>query len=313
MENKAHALAAGIFTLVLAAAIALTVWWMSGQRDNTQEYILVTQASVTGLNTQALVRYRGIRAGKVLDIGVDPQDPRNILVRVAVDAGMPVTPDTVATLKFQGLTGLAYIQMEDPGVSRERLRSEGGVPPRIALSGSAFDDVAESALEAMREIRSIAERVNRVLSDANIEKLQSTLANLDSAADGLNAALAEVPAVVKGLERVVSEENVRRLDRTLANLEQVSREAAPLAGEARELLSSMQGLARRLDSLAGEARGELTQGTLPRLDNLLDDLSANSRQLGRLLAQLEESPNMLIFGRREQRRPGPGEAGFSAQ
>ena len=40
------------------------------------------QGSVSGLNTQAQVRFRGIRAGKVQDIELDPKDPRNILITI---------------------------------------------------------------------------------------------------------------------------------------------------------------------------------------------------------------------------------------
>jgi phospholipid/cholesterol/gamma-HCH transport system substrate-binding protein len=53
----------------------------------------------------------------------------------------------------------------------------------------------------------------------------------------------------------------------------------------------------------------VVQTTLPRLNQLLDELGANSRQMARLLDQIEQSPNMLLFGRGAA-RPGPGEPGF---
>ncbi|MEW5890775.1 MAG: MlaD family protein [Pseudomonadota bacterium] len=309
MENRAHALAAGIFTIVLALAAAFAIWWLSGKREEMREYVLVTRSSVTGLNVQAQVRYRGIRSGKVLDIGLDPDDPRNILVRVAVDADMPVTAATVAKLKYQGLTGLAYIQLEDEGDSREPLRGRDGQPPRIVLKGSAFDDIVEATLATMREVKKIAERADRILDEANVERVASALANIESASQRLDASLKETPEAVAALRRALNDENLKRLERTLANLEKASRDAGPLTAEARRLIASLDGLAQRLDGVAGEASGELVQGTLPKLNVLLEDLAANSRQLGKLLEELEGSPNMLIFGR-SGRQPGPGEAGF---
>ena len=91
----------------------------------------------------------------------------------------------------------------------------------------------------------------------------------------------------------------------MANLEKASGEAGPL-------IASLQGVSKKLDALLAESGGEITQTTLPRLNVLLQELSVNSRQMSRLLDQIEESPNMLIFGR-EARRPGPGEAGFAAK
>lgn len=65
MESRAHALAAGIFTLLLGLATALVMFWFSGKREAANEYVLVTKGNVSGLNTQAQVRFRGMRAGKV--------------------------------------------------------------------------------------------------------------------------------------------------------------------------------------------------------------------------------------------------------
>jgi phospholipid/cholesterol/gamma-HCH transport system substrate-binding protein len=309
MENRAHALAAGIFIILLALAAAAAIWWLSGKREEMREYVLVTSGNVTGLNVQAQVRYRGIRSGKVLAIGLDPNDPGNILVRIALDADMPVTSATVAKLKYQGLTGLAYIQLEDEGDGRQPLRSRDGQPPRIVLRGSAFDDIAEATLETMREVRKIAERAGRIVTEANVERVASVLAHMESASQRMDAALKETLEVVEAMRRALSDDNLKRLERTLANLEQASRDAKPLAAEARRLIASLDGLARRLDGMAEEASGELVHETLPRLNGLLQDLATNSRQLGQLLEQLEESPNMLIFGR-SGRQPGPGEAGF---
>jgi len=122
----------------------------------------------------------------------------------------------------------------------------------------------------------------------------------------------DLPQVMASLRQMLNDENMKRFGNTLANLEKVSGEAAPLAADLRQLVANLQGVTKKIDALAGEAGGELAQTTLPRLNVLLQELSVNSRQMSRLLDQIEDSPNMLIFGR-EARRPGPGEAGFSAR
>jgi phospholipid/cholesterol/gamma-HCH transport system substrate-binding protein len=74
MENRAHALAAGIFTILLGIAAAIAIWWLGQSDDATTSYLLETRRNVTGLNVQAQVRYRGIRAGKVESIEPDQKD-----------------------------------------------------------------------------------------------------------------------------------------------------------------------------------------------------------------------------------------------
>lgn len=311
MESRAHALAAGIFTLLLVLACVLAVIWLSDKREATREYVLVTTKNVTGLNTQAQVRFRGIRAGKVQDIELDPKDPRNILITIGIDADLPMTRGTTARLNYQGVTGLASVLLEDKGENPEPLTSADGEPPRIALQANFMDDLGENAMALMTQMRQVAERTGVLLSDQNVKRISRTLANIEDASSGLSGSMKELPQVVASLRKALNEENLKRLGNVLANLEKVSGEATPLASDLRSLVATLQGVGRKLDALSGEAGGEITQNTLPRLNVLLQELSVNSSQMTRLLDQIEESPNMLIFGR-EARRPGPGEAGFAA-
>src|SRR6478735_8778159 len=106
MENKAHAFAAGLFvTLLVALALGLAAWLTrdTGVRD---PYEIVTRETVTGLQAQAPVRYRGVDVGKVSQIGFDPKSPGTVLVSLEIDRAAPITTDTYATLSFQGVTGL---------------------------------------------------------------------------------------------------------------------------------------------------------------------------------------------------------------
>ncbi len=305
MENRAHALAAGIFTLLLGLAIAATVFWFSGKREATNEYILVTKGNISGLNTQAQVRFRGIRAGKVQDIELDPKDPRSILISISVAADLPITRGTTARLHHQGVTGLASILLEDKGDKPEPLTSADGEPPRIALLPGFMDTLSDNAAELMKQMHLVAERTTVLLSEQNVKRIGQTLANVETATAGLSGSMQDLPQLMASLKKALSDDNLKRLNATLANMEKASGEAAPL-------IANLQGVAKKLDVLLGESGGEIAQTTLPRLNALLQELAVNSRQMTRLLDQLEESPSMLVFGRGAP-RPGPGEAGFPVQ
>jgi len=304
MESRAHALAAGVFTLLLGLACALAVFWFSGKREATSEYILVSKGNVSGLNTQAQVRFRGIRAGKVQDIELDPKDPRNILITISVNADLPVTKGTTAKLNYQGVTGLASVLLEDKGENLEPLTGTDDELPRIALQPNFMDSLGENASALMAQMRQVADRTNALLSEQNVKRIGQTLANVETATTGLSGSMKDLPQVMASLKQALSEENMKRLSATMANMEKASGEVAPL-------IANLHGVSKKLDAWLGETGGEITQTTLPRLNVLLQELSVNSRQMSRLLDQIEESPKMLIFGR-EARRPGPGEAGFVA-
>ena len=115
MENRSHAIAAGLFAIFLGVGVVVALWWFSDKREPTRDVLLVSSGSVNGLNPQATVRYRGIVAGKVAAIGLDPANPRELLVTARIRADLPITRGTRARLATQGVTGLAFIALDDAG------------------------------------------------------------------------------------------------------------------------------------------------------------------------------------------------------
>ena len=312
MEDRAHAIAAGLFTLLLTLGAMGGVWWFSGKRVDTRELLLVSERTVSGLASQAQVRFRGIRSGKVDRITIDPKDPRLILVNVIVEEWLPITTATTAEIKMQGVTGLAFVELSDNGRDGKPLPEREGEVPRIPLRPSTFDTAGDQLAATLEQVKELAKRANALLSPDNIESIGDTLANLESASAEAGKALKQLPVAVTELRRFTSPDNAERFARLVANLESAGREAGPLLNETRALVANMQAVGKRLDELGAEVGGRVSGEALPGLNELLRDLSNNSRQLSRLLVQLEHSPQELL-ARRPAATPGPGEAGFSAE
>lgn len=305
MENRAHALAAGLFTLLLGVAAALGLLWLGQSKEHVDYYLLETRGNVTGLNLQAQVRYRGIRAGKVEAIGLDERDPQLIVVRISLDADYRLTRGSTAQLNSQGITGLSYVQLEDEGRQPEPLTAADGQLPRIKLQPSLMETLGDKAVDLADKAGQVASRLALLLDEKNLKNLSRSADNLAAASEGLR----ELPQVMASLREVLSARNLQRLAGILAQLEKTSGEAAPLTAELRETVKTMNGLAGRLDRLAAETGGELAATTLPRANALLQEVASNSRQISRLLESLEHNPQSLVFGAAPA-RPGPGEPGF---
>ena len=109
MESRSYALLTGLFTILLGIALAATFVWFRGDTRTYSSYLVVSKFPVNGLNRQAAVRFRGVEIGRVDDISLDPHDPKTILIRIAVEQGVPITRGTFAQLGSQGLTGIAHI------------------------------------------------------------------------------------------------------------------------------------------------------------------------------------------------------------
>ncbi len=303
MENKSHAFAAGLFVLLLGAALLSALYWLNGDREATRDYIVVTKQNIGGLNPQAQVRYRGIRVGKVSDIRLDPQDRSNILVTIAVRADVPLSRGTVAKLSYQGVTGLAHILLLETGNGDDPLLPEGGVPPRIAMIPSLIDELGETGTATLVQAQQLMASANAMLTPDNARRLAATLANLEAASAGLKPVLGHLDTTLVQVNKLLDDRNVGRLSQAAADV-------GPLLGDARILLTRMQATSERIDLAVGDAAGGGAAALVPRLNDMAADFSQTSRQLSRLLRILEESPQGLVFGAPAV-PPGPGEAGFA--
>ncbi|MBX9849224.1 MAG: MlaD family protein, partial [Rhodocyclaceae bacterium] len=264
-----------------------------------------TKQGVGGLNNEAVVRYRGIRAGKVESVGVDPKDPRFIIVRISLKDDFKLTRGTTATLTMQGITGLTYISLDDNGRDPALLTAPEGELPRIALRPTLFDAMADNAVRMVNRLAAMSERLEVVFSEKNAANLERTIDNVSTASDGLR----ELPQVLAGLRSALSPENMKKLNATLVHLEQAAGETPALARDVRQLVANLNQVSERVEVLLGST--ESAHATLPRANALMKELTDTTRQLSRLLETLDDNPQSLLFGR-PQVRPGPGEAGFSA-
>ncbi len=311
MENRAHALIAGLFVVLLGLATAVAVWWLGQKTQDVRYYLLEARQNVTGLNLHAQVRYRGIRAGRVEAIDLDPRDPRVILVRISLDARYPLTAGSKAKLNTQGLTGIAYVQIQDDGSDGGPLAASGGDLPRLTLKPTLLDTLGEQAGDIATQTNLLVVRLGQLLSEDNLGNVARTLDNLELVSSGVNQGIKDLPATVAALRQVLSPENVQKLASALAHVERATRETAPLVAELRETVKVMSRLAGSLDRLAAETGSELKTQTLPRVGELVEQLTGNSRRLTHLIEALDTHPESLLFGRPAP-APGPGETGYVA-
>jgi phospholipid/cholesterol/gamma-HCH transport system substrate-binding protein len=312
MENKAHALAAGAFVLLVGAMLVALAIWLTRDSGVRRVYEMSTREAVSGLQPQAAVRYRGINVGKVAQIGFDPQTTGNVLVRIAVDDKAPITKSTFATLGYQGVTGLAFVQLDDEGESKEQLVGDASNPPRIPMRAGLLSKLTDQGTAIMAQAQETMVRVTQLLSPENRTALVATITNLGAAANGINKAAG-------GVNKVAADAS-----KTLRALETTSTEISKTASEATTTAAEFGNTARRISDKGGalDKFGDTTEAlvstantlnatTLPGVHRVSDDTSTTMRQATRVFNAFDDNPQSLIYGGGPI-APGPGEPGFVA-
>ena len=305
MENKAHALAAGLFVLVVTALLALLSIWL--MRDTTQRdlYEMSTSETISGLQPQAAVNFRGVPVGKVEFIGFDTKIKGNVLVRVSIDRGAPVTKSVFATVASQGVTGLGFIQLDDTGKSSERLVPNDEDPPRIPIELGGLAKLFKQSEVIAKQLEQASNQMNKLLSDDNQKAVTGAVTQLGDAG-------AAIARVARGLEPAVASLPglSRNANLTLQSVKDTTDEVGKTARRLNEKGGPLDKLSEGGTALASGVE-TFSAATLPKLGEVADETTRAMRQLRRTVNNVDDNPQALIFGNGPP-LPGPGEPGFSA-
>ncbi|MBC7415120.1 MAG: MCE family protein [Herminiimonas sp.] len=308
MENKSHALLAGVFTLVLAVIAVLLALWFNRDRVEWVPYEIATKLSVPGLNPQAAVRYRGLDVGRVDKIIFDPAAPGQILIHISIKPDTPVTQSTYATLGYQGVTGIAYIQLDDDGKKPVRVTSSKKQVARIELRPSLFDELQTKGLAILEQTEALTKRFNTLLEPANQKAMLAAFDNISRAAIAIEAIPRQLEPTLSKLPALTAQ-----TQQTLASVSELSKNASQLTKNLNQIanglsvpggpLNTFTTSAERIGSVANQIELDIVP--------LARDTQSTLRNLNRTLDNFNQRPQSILFGT-SRPAPGPGEAGFAA-
>lgn len=317
MENRSHAIGAGAFVLVVSALLVTLAAWLTRDTGENRLFEISSREGVTGLQRQAGVRYKGVTVGRVQSIALDPEVAGNIRIVIGVDDTAPITQSTFASLGFQGVTGLAFIQLDDAGESKAPLVSAGDKLARIPMRPGLMSRLTDQGAGLLTKLDDASQRINQLLAPDNQKKLMDAVDNLGQAAQQISqlakrADQANLPALSQ--DATVTLKGLRETSDRLGK----SADAVGTSADAFKVMSKrMTEPGGTLDDIsqgseALQATGQSLSTTLvPRLNRTADDTARTVRQLGRTVDAVGDNPQSLLLGSGVA-APGPGEPGFAA-
>lgn len=310
METRAQYLLVGSFVLITIVLLLGMVAWLAGTGDKREykKYMIHFTESVSGLSEGASVRYRGVEVGKVSSIRLDPEGAARVNVIIKIGAEVPVRQDTEATLKFQGLTGLAYVELMGGTTSSPLLESDGEGFPIIPAARSKFDEIVTSAPDMITSFTDVANRASLLLSDDNIASFTTTLDNsrrfsaaladqeqrIGELVTNSNDAMLSLGAASRKFSDIAtrSEGDIARM---IEEMKKASEQLSKLSGELQQLVESNR---KQIDTFASQG--------LPEATRTLKETRATAREVRSLSKSLQEQPSKVFFSpKREEYRVEP--------
>jgi phospholipid/cholesterol/gamma-HCH transport system substrate-binding protein len=300
MERQANYAFVGLMTLVIFIAFFGFAFWMI-RSDFNQEYKtydVVFEKPVNGLTKGGEVHFNGIKVGEVTALKLSNRKINQVIATVKLDGETPVRTDSLATLEPQGLTGLVFIQITPGKVESAMLtmRTPGFEYPVIKADESTLDKLLEGSGSVIERTVEALNRVNKLLSDKNIQAFSNTMTNIEAVSNDIKArekliddAQLAIVSAGKAADAVT-----RLADATTTMIDTTAPSTFAKIEEASEKLGVASDEVAKLSQELAKPTQQVSQSTLPKLEEAIDNLNEAARTLTQLTDEANASPQALI-------------------
>jgi phospholipid/cholesterol/gamma-HCH transport system substrate-binding protein len=293
MERQVNYAMVGLFVILLGAVwLAISLWLALGDfGTNYTRYHVFMNESVSGLNLDAPVKYRGVEIGRVRDIDLNPLVPGQVQLTLDIEADVPIREDTIAVLTVQGVTGIAFVDLTGGSLESPLLQAGDDQPyPVIKTGPSFFFRLDQSGSELISNLNVLARSFAELLDDESKQAIKQAILNIRditaTVADQkteLASSMASVPAL-------------------LVQIDETARAFEQMAGKVAVTSDSINLYVNK----SGTGVQQFSQQTLPEFGALISELRRLADTMQGLVQKLEDDPRVLIYGR-DLEVPGPGE------
>lgn len=298
MDRNAHYLIVGLFVIAATIAGILFAGWLYNDSNHhaMRHYEVHFSESVEGLNAGNEVRYMGVKVGQVESTNLLPKQPDKVGVTIRIDESTPITTQTVAVLRTQGVTGLSYINLvtrKQAGAATEREHADPSLPinpqtglPVIQSSPSEFGGLIQALPRLQADLNTLLGNANQALNQQNLQNFSATLENINKLSARAN--------------KVFSDENITNLSAFLENLQEATKAAPQLVSDLRKTTSRLNHLVNSMDQLVSNNQDNVKksmlelQRTLRNISTMTQHYTQLAEQLKHMAATNETSVNELI-------------------
>lgn len=325
----------GLFLICGFTVVIIAVIWlgMSNYLEKGRYFVSYFDESVQGLDKDSPVKYRGVRIGRVDQVGVAPDGK---LIEVVLKIETDFRPnhgneDIVAQLKSVGITGLMFIELEQAGGRRPDVLppftfdpSHKVIPTRTSEIAKLFKGIEDiiglfrslDAGEISKQLTGALSKINSALDKAQLDTIASdvhsavininklvqpgpfnrTLTAITEAADSVNQMADNADGGIEDIRTTVS-----HLDGVITtsgkDVNQITAELKTSAGEFKRTLQTATQLLDNTDQQVGHVQRQMMV-TLKRVEQATDTLN-------QFLTQVAGQPSRIVFSGPRADRPSP--------
>lgn len=318
MNARTNYMFVGLFVLMSAAMIVFFVIWLLQPSDERQmqRYRINFTESVSGLNIDSPVKYRGVTIGKVDKIRINPDNVETIEVLIQVEKDSPIKVDTVAKLRPQGITGLTFVDLSRGSKEAPCLADIDDDVPLIKMEPSFFVRIERSFGTASENLSSALIRMKALLDEDNRHEITRILHHAANVVEKIDHGI-DVKTF-KHIDQLVVETKTlaRHLDESVTDLQTLMKSGDGFARQATTSIRTVEKSFAQINETmrvinARNLNGEYSvkehiSPSMKQFEMTMLELQNTLVMLNDLLRRYEQSPSDLLF-QYQNPKPGPGE------
>tara|TARA_R110002050_G_scaffold9504_1_gene33301 strand:+ start:462846 stop:463841 length:996 start_codon:yes stop_codon:yes gene_type:complete len=325
MESKLNYTIVGLFIAALLTGTLVFLYWLSKNTGNQQYdyYHVYMTESVSGLSADASVKYMGVDVGRVTEVDINPVNSEQVALLLEIRQGIPVKLDTRASLRFYGVTGLAFIELMGGGRESPLLapKHKGDIP-EIAESASTFSNIEKTLNDLAANSATVLKKIDQLLSVDNLNNVDGILKETKLILSEFSQYQPDIANLIK--QGVVAEKSINDAFTKMGRAaESVATITDSLAGNVQVMqtdfsktLSEIDSASRSIKNMAdsfqhnyADSGQEITKEvsySLSSFQQLLAEMEVLVVDLQRTARKVETSPSDL-FLKSNKTKLGPGE------
>ena len=307
METRADYVTVGIFTVVTLIAAFMIVYFIArmGDSRHLEPLDVRVPGSVTGLGESSQVFFNGIRVGTVKRLVLDDTNPNMVIAKTEINGTTPITRSTVATLGFQGLTGLAFIELKGGSLNEPNLLEEANktdTVARIDADPSTFNNLLATAQDIFARANSALGELEGFVRDVR-QPLTETIENSRNFSKTLNDNRDSVQQILNDTKQMMARLNTasEKVDSIMAKLDTILSpdNKNSVVVQAQETLASIQKATDTINQHIGPISENLEKFSgqgLRNVEALVNDSRRSIDRIERSISDLEKNPQRIIYG-----------------
>jgi len=318
MNAKTNYTMVGLFVIMSIVLIFVFVIWLirpTDERELTSFKIYFTE-SVSGLNVDSPVKYRGVTIGKVTKMQINKANIEEIEVQILVDKDAPIKTDTVAKLKSQGITGLNYIDLSQGSTTTPLLCDEEtdelvikSVPSFLVKVEESFGSVSLNLSKTLHATSVLLREENQVEITKILTHLSSVVEKIDVALDKKN---------IRNFEKILlsARSTVEKMDKVMPKVDKFignsvdfeNRVANALSSISKSYLTIASSLAlfEERNRNGDYSMKESTAEPMKQFGITMREMERTLNEINSILARYGDSPSNMLL-QTEEADVGPGE------